>query len=228
MATIPILYEDNHLLVVVKPPNLLSQGDQTGDPDLLSLLKDYVGEKYAKPGRVYLGLVHRLDRPVGGVMVFARTSKAASRLSAQIREKTFRRGYVAVVHGYLDNLEGTLDSFLLKDRRRNMVSLVGEGTTGAQKARLHYRVVGMEGGRSLVRIRLETGRSHQIRVQMAALGHPLVGDQRYGPPSPGQQIALWAEYLSFIHPTTKERLEFREPPPLVKPWSAFEEVIARD
>lgn len=227
MNSIPVLYEDNHLLVVVKPPNLLSQGDKTGDPDLLTLLKDYVREKYHKPGNVYLGLVHRLDRPVGGVMVFARTSKAASRLAEQIRRRELRRGYLAVVHGYLDSLKGTLEGFLLKDRRRNLVQMVEPGTRGAQKAKLQYKVMGMAEGCTLVRIRLETGRSHQIRVQMAALGHPLVGDQRYGPPSPGQQIALWAEYLNLIHPTTQERLEFRQPPPLVKPWSVFQDVLRR-
>lgn len=223
MAKIPVVYEDNHLLVVVKPPNLLSQADQTGDPDLLSLLKDYVKEKYQKPGNVYLGLVHRLDRPVGGLMVFARTSKAASRLSAQIRAGDLHRGYLAVVHGYLEHLEGTLRGYLLKDGQKNLVKLVEKGTPGAQEARLHYQVVAMAAERTLVRVRLETGRSHQIRVQMAALGHPLVGDQRYGPSSPGQQIALWGECLSFVHPTTKELLEFQEPPPQVKPWTDFAE-----
>ncbi|MGB3994335.1 MAG: RluA family pseudouridine synthase [Limnochordia bacterium] len=226
MTQISVIYEDNHLLVVVKPPNLLSQADRTGDPDLLSLMKEYVREKYRKPGNVYLGLVHRLDRPVGGVMGLARTSTAAGRLSAQIREGRLERGYLAVVHGYLEKLEGTLRGYLLKDRQKNLVKLVEPGRKGAQEALLHYRVVHMKGGRTLVRVKLETGRSHQIRVQLAALGHPLVGDQRYGPPSPGQQIALWAEELSFTHPTTGARLEFRERPPQAKPWSDFQEALS--
>jgi len=227
MERIKAIYEDNHLLVVIKPPNVLSQADRTGDPDMLTLLKEYVREKYSKPGRVYLGLVHRLDRPVGGVMVFARTSKAASRLSAQIREGGFRRQYLAVVQGYLEEREGSLSGYLRKDRQRNVSQLVEPEAPGAQEARLHFWVVDRKGGRTLLRLELETGRSHQIRVQMAACGHPLVGDQRYGLPSPGQQIALWAEYLSFIHPTTKEVLEFREAPPPVPPWVDFHTALKR-
>ena len=227
MSNIPIVYEDNHLLVVVKPPNLLSQGDSTGDPDLLTLLKEYIREKYDRPGNVYLGLVHRLDRPVGGVMVFARTSKAASRLSEQIREGDLDRGYLAVVHGHLERLSGSLTGYLLKDRSKNLVKLVKGGTKGAQEARLDYRVVDMSADCTLVRIKLHTGRSHQIRVQMAELGHPLVGDQRYGPRSnERRQIALWAEWLRFIHPTTKEVMEFREPPPQVQPWTEFKGVYS--
>lgn len=219
---ISILYEDNHLLVVVKPPNLLSQADQTGDEDLLSLLKEYIRKTYNKPGNVYLGLVHRLDRPVGGVMVFAKTSKAASRLSEQVRQGTFKRGYVAIVAGHPKPLQGTLRNFLLKDGRSNIVSVVKPNTPGAQEAVLDYKVVDMNATHSLVRIRLRTGRSHQIRVQMADKGHPLLGDQRYGPRSnERKQIALWAERISFAHPTTKEVLEFVQRPPSVKPWSDF-------
>ncbi|HHY16173.1 MAG TPA: RluA family pseudouridine synthase [Firmicutes bacterium] len=222
MKEIPILYEDNHLLIVVKPPNLLSQGDRTGDEDLLSLLKEYIREKYNKPGNVYLGLVHRLDRPTGGVMVFAKTSKAAGRLSEQIRTNTFRRGYLAVVAGHPRPLQGSKRHFLAKDRKTNLVSVVKPTAPGAQEAILTYQVVDMSAGLSLVRIELQTGRPHQIRVQMAASGHPLVGDQRYGPRSNvRQQIALWAETISLLHPTTKERLDFSQPPPGEKPWTDF-------
>lgn len=222
MNEIPILYEDNHLLVVVKPPNLLSQGDRTGDQDLHSLLKEYIREKYNKPGNVYLGLVHRLDRPTGGVMVFAKTSKAAGRLSEQIRKNTFKRGYLAVVAGHPEPLQGRKRDYLLKDRKTNLVSVVKPTVPGAQEAILTYQVADMSGNCSLVRIQLQTGRPHQIRVQMAASGHPLVGDQRYGPRSNvRQQIALWAEIISFLHPTTKERLEFSQPPPGEKPWTNF-------
>lgn len=222
MKLITFLYEDNHLLVVVKPPNLLSQADRTGDWDLHTLLKEYIREKYNKPGNVYLGLVHRLDRPVGGVMVFAKTSKAAGRLSEQIREGKFGRGYLAVVAGHPKRLSGSLRSFLLKDTKKNLVRVVKPDVKGAQEARLDYQVVDMNATHSLVRIQLRTGRSHQIRVQMAEIGHPLLGDQRYGPRSnKREQIALWAERITFAHPTTKEVLEFSEPPPEVKPWTEF-------
>lgn len=222
MSQISILYEDNHLLVVVKPPNLLSQGDVTGDEDLLTLLKEYIRDTYNKPGNVYLGLVHRLDRPVGGVMVFAKTSKAASRLSEQIRQGSFRRGYLAVVVGHPELVSGSLRNYLLKDGQKNLVKVVKPDVTGAQEARLDYKVLDMNRQHSLVRIWLRTGRSHQIRVQMAELGHPLLGDMRYGPKTnERQQIALWAENISFAHPTTKERLEFRQSPPTMQPWNEF-------
>lgn len=222
MKEIPVLYEDNHLLVVVKPPNLLAQEDRTGDRDLHNLLKEYIKEKYNKPGNVYLGLVHRLDRPVGGVMVFAKTSKAAGRLSEQIRRGHLKRSYLAVIEGHPQSFRGTLNHYLLKDRRANLVSAVKPDVPGAQQARLDYQVVDMASSFSLARIQLHTGRSHQIRVQMAEFGHPLVGDQRYGQRrGRRQQIALWAERLELEHPTTKERLEFVQPPPATWPWTAF-------
>ena len=222
MSEISILYEDNHLLVVVKPPNLLSQGDATGDPDLLTVMKGYIRDTYDKPGNVYLGLVHRLDRPVGGVMVFAKTSKAAGRLSEQIRERKFGRGYLAVVQGHPEPLRGSLRGFLLKDGKKNLVQVVEPGVPGAQEAILDYQVLDMSQSQSLVRITLQTGRSHQIRVQMAERGHPLLGDRRYGPrTNERQQIALWAERISFAHPTTKEKLVFTQSPPAVKPWTEF-------
>lgn len=226
MSQIPILHEDNHLLVVVKPPNLLSQGDSTGDPDLLTLMKEYIRDKYNKPGNVYLGLVHRLDRPVGGVMVFAKTSKAASRLAEQIEAGDFERSYLAIVEGHPHSTKGTLRDYLLKDSKTNVVKVVKPGLAGAKEATLDYEVLDMSSNLSLVRIRLRTGRSHQIRVQMAELGHPLLGDQRYGPRSnERQQIALWAERIAINHPTSKERLEFREQPPTTKPWTEFRRFV---
>ncbi|HBG02748.1 MAG TPA: RNA pseudouridine synthase [Firmicutes bacterium] len=224
MDTIPILYEDNHLLVVVKPPDLLSQGDRTGDRDLLTIMKEYIRQTYQKPGNVYLGLVHRLDRPVGGVMVFGKTSKGAARLSKQIRDGGFQRRYLAVVEGYLEPISGSLRGYLIKDGKKNLVRVARADERGAQEAVLDYRVVDMNQSRSLVRIWLGTGRSHQIRVQMAAIGHPLYGDRRYGARTNQRhqgQIALWAECISFTHPTTKEQLEFVQGPPEGKPWSAF-------
>ena len=222
MSNISILYEDNHLLVVVKPPNLLSQGDSTGDPDLLTLMKGYIRDTYDKPGNVYLGLVHRLDRPVGGVMVFAKTSKAASRVGEQIKEGDFGRSYLAIVEGHPKDTKGSLRNYLLKDPKTNIVKVVKPGIAGAQEARLDYQVIDMTSSVSLVKIKLRTGRSHQIRVQMAELGHPLVGDQRYGRRgNQRQQIALWAEEVMFIHPTTKEPLKFSNKPPSVPPWTQF-------
>ncbi|WNQ09213.1 RluA family pseudouridine synthase [Paenibacillus aurantius] len=224
-ADIPVLYEDNHLLVVVKPCNVPVQADDSGDPDLLTLLKEDIKVRYNKPGNVYLGLVHRLDRPVGGVMVFARTSKAASRLSDAVRTRSIGKSYAAVVHGSPSPREGRLHHYLLKDFKTNTVSAVSSRTPGAKEALLDYRTSGSRDGYSLVAVRLQTGRSHQIRVQFAATGCPLYGDQRYGADrtSPGQQIALWSTGLAFEHPTTKEPLSFHSPPPHLYPWTLWEE-----
>lgn len=217
---VPLLYEDNHLLVVVKPPNLPTQADSSGDMDLLNLLKAYVGEKYHKPGAVYLGLVHRLDRPVGGVMVFARTSKAASRLSEAFRGHAQDRRYLAVVEG---QARGALDleHYLSKDARTGMVRAVAANAPGAKLARLRSVPLAHREGLSLMDVRLYTGRAHQIRVQHAAAGYPLWGDMRYGHGVPGRQIALWAYRLILEHPTRHERLRFCAPPPESAPWTQF-------
>ncbi len=206
-----ILYEDNHVLVAVKPPNMLSQADSTGDTDLLTELKAYIREKYKKPGGVYLGLVHRLDRPVGGLMVFARTSKAAARLDAQMREHSMGRQYLCVVTGETED-QFTLTDYLVKDPVRNKVVVCEADQKGARLAILHGRTIDRREGTSLCAIRLETGRSHQIRVQMSSSGHPLWGDNRYGHGIPGQQIALWGYKLSFRHPVTRELLTFHSMP----------------
>ena len=202
---IHVLYEDNHLLVVEKPANQPMQEDSSGDPDLLNEAKAYVKEKYGKPGDVYLGLVHRLDRPVGGVCVFARTSKAASRLSEEIRTNRFHKVYEAVV---ADNGLRDSDVFidnLKKDRRTNMVKVATDG----KYSELEYEVLDRREGFAKVRIRLKTGRSHQIRVQFASRNHPLYGDQRYNKDAkPGQQIALWSSELTFKHPVKQEEMTF--------------------
>ena len=171
---INIIYEDNHLIVVEKPINIPTQEDNTKDKDLLTILKEYIKEKYNKPGNVYLGLVHRLDRPVGGIMVFARTSKAASRLSEQVRNKTFKKTYNAVVIGNIENT-GKLKDYLLKDEKRNIVKVDEKG----KEAILNFKKLNFKDNMSLVEINLETGRSHQIRVQMSHHGYPLFGDQKY-------------------------------------------------
>ena len=201
---INVIYEDNHLLVVEKPINIPTQEDNTKDKDLLTILKKYIKEKYNKPGNVYLGLVHRLDRPVGGIMVFARTSKAASRLSEQVRNKTFKKTYNAVVIGNIENT-GKLKDNLLKDEKRNIVKIDKNG----KEAILNFKKLNYKNNMSLVEINLETGRSHQIRVQMANHGYPLFGDQKYNKTAKvGEQIALFAKKIEFIHPTTNELLTF--------------------
>ena len=259
-ADIKIIYEDNHLLVVEKPQNMLTQGDKTGDDDLLTLLKEDIRRRYNKPGNVYLGLVHRLDRPAGGVMVFAKTSRAASRLSEQVRTGTFGKTYLAVVHGVPDQLSGTLVNYLVKDPATNTVKVLddraagskpayGRATgskapdgkrtggkvnggmdstgallpAGAKKAILDYEVRKAADGLSLVQIKLRTGRPHQIRVQFAAIGHPLYGDQKYGASlnEPGMQLALWSAGLTFTHPTLREPATFTSDPPEVYPWTLF-------
>jgi len=203
-----ILYEDNHLIVALKPPRMLTQGDATGDPDLLSLLKAYIKEKYEKPGEAYLGLVHRMDRPVGGLLVFARTSKAASRLSEQIRANTLAREYVLVCEGRT-SARFTLTDYLVKDPDSNTVRVLPRHLKlQGKEAILHGQTVSFTEERSLVTIRLQTGRAHQIRAQMAHFGHPLLGDARYNQEGPGGLIALWGMRLSFAHPITGRALVF--------------------
>lgn len=220
MNSLKIIYEDNHIIVVEKKPNIPSQADKTGDEDMLSLVKQYIKEKYNKPGNVYLGLVHRLDRPVGGVMVFAKTSKAASRLSDQVREKVFRKKYLAVVDGKVEPESGSLEDYLYKDERNNMSRVVGKDKKNAKFAKLDYELVKYNEVKnlSLLKINLHTGRHHQIRVQLANFKHSIFGDQKYGTRGKGKQIALWSYYLEIIHPVTKERMEFEDLPEPVGTW----------
>ena len=204
MSKLNILYEDNHLIVVEKKPNVLSQGDATKDIDLLTQVKQYIKEKYHKPGNVYLGLVHRLDRPVGGIMVFAKTSKAAARLTKQMQEHNIEKKYYAVAWGCVCPKEGTLQDFILQLENGN--SVIDEK---GKEAILSYQVVHYFApiNQSLLDISLKTGRHHQIRVQFASRGYPLCGDQRYGRQD-HTPLALFAYYLSFYHPITKEKMTF--------------------
>lgn len=216
---IKIIYEDNHLLVVEKPANMPVCEDSSLDKDLLSCLKEYIKKKYNKPGNVYLGLVHRLDRTVSGVMVFAKTSKAASRLSNQVREHKLEKIYYAVLEGKAKDSDELID-YLYKDRKINM-SFVTSKNKG-KIARLKYRLIGYKEGLSLVEIHLETGRSHQIRVQFASRDMPLVGDAKYNSKSNKRtNIALFAKRLSFYHPVTKERLSFELELPKRYPFNIF-------
>ena len=221
-----VVYEDNHLLIALKPPNMPTQADDSQDPDLQTVMKAYLAEKYRKPGAVYLGLVHRLDRPVGGLVALARTGKAAARLSLQVRDKTMERRYLAVVRGAAPEA-GRLRDWLLKDGRTNMVRAVPPGTEGAKEAALSFRRLAERDGMSLLLVRLGTGRSHQIRVQTAHAGFPLYGDARYGGGRPGEQIALWGAFLALTHPTLRTRMRFAAPPPAERtPWARFSAEIA--
>ena len=216
MNKLNVLYEDNHIIVVEKPINMLSQGDATKDIDLLTVVKKYVKEKYNKPGNVYIGLVHRLDRPVGGVMVFARSSKAAARLSKQIKEHQIEKKYLAVVTGKLEK-SGVLEDYLEKLPTGNtIVSKTGK------LAILKYEVIDYneKTNHSLVKIELKTGRHHQIRVQFASRGHYLCGDQRYGKVD-NTQLALFSNELSFYHPISKEKMTFTLSPPREGYWTEF-------
>ena len=215
-----ILYVDNHVLVAVKPPNMPTQADDSGDPDLLSCMKAYVKQAYNKPGEAYVGLVHRLDRPVGGLVALARTSKAAARLSAQARGRALERGYLAVARGDAPDA-AELTDWLRKDPRANTVSVTPPEAPGAKEARLSLVCLARREGLSLLRVTLRTGRSHQIRVQCAHAGYPLWGDARYGNGKPGQQIALWSAFLRFEHPTLRQPLAFHAPPPSREPWTQF-------
>ena len=219
-----ILYEDNHIIVVQKIPNIPSQGDKTGDTDMLTIIKEYIKEKYNKPGNVYLGLIHRLDRPVGGVMVFAKTSKAAARLSEQVRNKELKKEYLVVADGRFEKVSGHLENYLLKNEKKNLSKVVKEGTKNSKLASLDYEVVkyNEEIDLSVVKINLHTGRHHQIRVQLSNIGHSIYGDQKYGTRGHGKQIALWAYRLTFNHPITKEELTFECLPEKNGTWKILE------
>ena len=214
---INVIYEDNHILVVEKNINIPVCEDESKDLDLLTILKQYLKEKYNKPGNVYLGLVHRLDRPVGGIMVFAKTSKAASRLSEQVRTHILKKEYHAVVLGKVNDHEVLKDN-LLKDNKTNITKIDKKG----KEAILEYNLVSYKDGYSLVKINLKTGRSHQIRVQFSSRNHPLYGDQKYNKQAiVGEQIALFASSLEFIHPVTKEVMKFSLPLPNRYPFNIF-------
>ncbi len=206
MNNLNVIYEDNHIIVVEKPYNILSQADSTNDIDMISIIKEYLKEKYDKKGNVYLGLVHRLDRPVGGLMVFAKTSKAASRLSKDIKENNFHKTYLALVNGktkkeeklvdYISKNEKTFSSYI--DNKHGKESILEYQT-------LYYD---KEKNISLIKVNLITGRHHQIRLQMSNINHALVGDQRYGVQDK-KQLMLYAYKINFIHPVKKEVMEFK-------------------
>ncbi len=224
MEDLIILHEDNHIIVVLKPQNVPSCEDESKDKDMLTIIKEYIKEKYNKQGNVYLGLVHRLDRPTGGVMVFAKSSKAASRLSEQLRSGDFEKRYFAVLMGVPKEEKATLTHYMKKNAINNVVYICPPTVAGAKFAELEYKVLEKTEDLSLVDVRLHTGRSHQIRVQMSAIGTPVYGDMRYGGEKAKKgYLALWAYYLSFSHPVSKERMVFRvQPPKDLTPWKDFD------
>jgi len=221
MNKLNILYEDNHLIVVEKPINILSQSDITNDPDMLTILKDYIKKKYNKPGNVYLGLVHRLDRPTGGIMVFARTSKAAMRLSEQIKNHEFKKSYLAVIHGNIEN-SNTYTDYLEKIETKSFISTKEKG----KYAELSFNKLDYneKENLSLVKISLKTGRNHQIRLQFSSRNHPLYGDSKYGSDL-NKNLGLYAYKLEFTHPTTKEKLSFINYPNY-NPFTKFKKNIS--
>ena len=215
MQKLNVIYEDNHIIVVEKIINIPSQADKTGDMDMLTIIKDYLKEKYNKPGNVYLGLVHRLDRPVGGVMVFAKTSKAASRLSEEVRNKTLQKTYLVICNGKMEKDKDTLVDYLWKDEKKNTSYVVKKTKKNAKEAVLDYEVLKYDDKQnlSLLKVNLHTGRHHQIRLQLSSRMHAIYGDNKYHGRGAGTGIRLWAYELKFRHPVTKEELTFKISPP---------------
>ena len=218
-----VLYEDNHLLIINKKAGWLSQGDKTGDSSIVEFAKSYLKKKYNKPGEVFVGLVHRLDRPVSGIVLLARTSKALSRLSIALREKKIRKTYIAAVHGRPDPNEGRCGHWLLKNSKKNTVRAYDHEVKGSKKAELEYKLLKYFPGKSLVEVRLITGRPHQIRVQLASLRCPIIGDLKYGSRHPNEDasISLHATKLEFEHPVKKEPMTITCQPQ-GDTWKAFD------
>ena len=214
-----VIYEDNHIIVVEKPVNIPSQSDKTEDEDMLTIIKKYLIKKYNKPGDAYVGLIHRLDRPVGGVMVFAKTSKAASRLSEQVRNKKFVKKYLAIVDGKVEG-QAVLEDYLLKTEKTNTSRVVTSNTKNAKYANLEYEAIyyNPDTNLTLLKIKLNTGRHHQIRVQLSHMGHAIYGDQKYGKRGRGKQINLWAYEIMIEHPISKEKMVFKCLPKLEGSW----------
>ena len=224
-----IVYEDNHIIVVIKPYNITVQEDESKDEDMLTIIKNYIKVRDNKPGNVFLGLVHRLDRPTGGVMVFAKTSKAASRLTEQLKKHELKKKYFCVVNGIPQLKVGELTTYLKKDEKSNTVKIVPKFEQGAKEAILNYSVVAQNEHMSLISVDLITGRSHQIRVQMSTqLNCPIVCDFKYGDKEHKGNLALWAYELSFAHPTTKQAMKFKVAPDYKNsPFKIFEKEIEK-
>ena len=218
-----ILFEDNHLLVVNKLPSEIVQGDKTGDEPLPERIKSFLKEKYQKPGNVFCGVVHRLDRPTSGVVVFAKTSKALERLNAQFREKETNKTYWAIVENKPKELKGSLRDYLKKNESQNKSYVVNESTPGAKLALLHYQLLASSDRYHLLEVTIETGRHHQIRAQLSNIGCIIKGDLKYGAKRANKDasIGLHARSLRFLHPTTKEEITLIANPPADAVWDFF-------
>ncbi len=223
MPDLQILYEDNHLLAVFKPAGLLTQGDKTGDISLLELTKQWLIEKYHKPGKAFLGMMHRLDRPVAGVVLFAKTSKAANRLSLQFRARTVQKSYLAVLQGLVTPESGRLRHYIRKRPGNRRVQIARQPFEDAQNAELRYTVLEYADGNSLVYVRLHTGRHHQIRAQFSAIGHPILGDRKYRSAITfsDKNLALFAFQLIVKHPTLDTDITLQASLPDIPPWTLF-------
>lgn len=218
-----ILYEDNHLIAVNKPFGMLSQGDATGDKTVIDWVMEYIRVTYNKPGNVYVGLLHRLDRPTGGVILLAKTSKAASRMSVQFQERKPRKIYYAITERAPSRKEGDLKHYLKQLDRKNIIKAHDREVKGSKASTLSYRVLQVKGKKALLEVELKTGRKHQIRVQLASIGCTIVGDMKYGQTQflPDKSIGLIAKELSFVHPTTKELIKIEAPLPKNGIWADF-------
>ena len=223
ISPLQVLYEDNHLLVINKQAGVLVQGDATGDVPLVDMAKGYIGEKYQKPGEVFLGVVHRLDRPVSGVVVFARTSKALERMNALFRDRKTQKTYWALVTTRPSRNEGTLVHWLVKDEKKNKTTAYSKENPNGSRSELNYKVIDNKRGYYLIEVNPITGRPHQIRVQLASMGCPIVGDVKYGSEmsSPDGSIGLHARQLSFIHPVKKEPIIISANLPQNDWWKPF-------
>ena len=217
-----IIYEDNHIIVVNKEPGEIVQGDKTGDTPLSELLKVYLKEKYNKPGNVFCGVVHRIDRPVGGLVIFAKTSKALTRLNQMLREGKISKTYWALVEGFPNEPAGQLKNYLKSDGRLNKTYLCSKEDPDGKESILNYKTIEKGERYSLLEINLLTGRKHQIRAQLSAIGHPIKGDLKYGArrSNPDGSISLLANKISFVHPVSKELIELESPLP-----SSFEKIL---
>lgn len=224
-AGIQVIYEDNHIIAVNKPAGMLVQGDKTGDEILPDMVKEYIKVRYNKPGDVFLGLIHRLDRPVSGVVVFARTSKALTRLNEMMREREIQKTYFAMVFPRPENLEGELTHHLVKQDDKNIVRAHMSARSGSKEATLQYKVIGELDGKILLAVNPLTGRPHQIRAQLSKIGCPILGDLKYGATYalPKQIIALHCAEMKFIHPVKKEEIVIKASCPRTFPWNTFDE-----
>jgi 23S rRNA pseudouridine1911/1915/1917 synthase len=220
---IEVLYEDNHLLVINKPAGILVQGDDTGDEPLVEIGKNYIKKKYSKPGAVFLGVVHRLDRPVSGVVVFARTSKALTRMNALFKDRKTKKTYWAIVDHQPPSNSGRLVHWLVKDEKRNKTTAYSKEHGEGKRSELDYKVIDRQGPYYMIQVNPITGRGHQIRVQLASMGCSIVGDLKYGAQAPNDDssICLHARMLEFVHPVTKDALRIEAAVPETGAWSMF-------